>query len=304
MSTIAVIGLGQMGLPMAGHLIEAGHRVCGCDVQEAPMQALQAAGGIACTSVQEAVAAAEVVLTMLPSGREVAQVLRQVIWPMKMDKTDQQPVLYIDSSTIDVATSRSLAAEAATHGWPMIDAPVSGGISGAQAGTLTFMVGGEADHVARARPILMAMGKRLFHAGGAGAGQAAKMCNNMLLGILMVGTCEALHLGEALGLEPATLAAIMKESSADNWALRVHPPLPGLSETAPANQGYQGGFVTRLMFKDLNLAFAAALESECATPLGSLARNLYALHLQHGAGALDFSSIYALLAPGSSAAEP
>lgn len=302
MTTIAVIGLGQMGLPMAGHLIQAGHRVCGFDTQEAALGSLQAAGGLACGSAQEAVAEAEVVLTMLPSGREVAQVLRQAIWPHP--HITEQPVLYIDSSTIDVATSRSLAAEAAAQGWPMIDAPVSGGVSGARAGTLTFMVGGEPGHVERARPILMAMGKRLFHAGAAGAGQAAKMCNNMLLGILMVGTCEALHLGESLGLEPATLAAIMRESSGDNWALRVHPPLPGLSESAPANQDYQGGFISRLMLKDLNLAFAAALEAGCATPLGSLVRNLYIIHGQQGAGALDFSSIYALLASREGAAAP
>lgn len=302
MMTIAVIGLGQMGLPMAEHLVKAGHRVCGFDTQEAALGSLHAAGGLACGSAQEAVAEAGVVLTMLPSGREVAQVLRQAIWPHA--RAAQQPVLYIDSSTIDVTTSRSLAAEAATHGWPMIDAPVSGGVSGARAGTLTFMVGGDPDHVERARPILMAMGKRLFHAGAAGAGQAAKMCNNMLLGILMVGTCEALHLGESLGLEPATLAAIMRESSGDNWALRVHPPLPGLSETAPANQAYQGGFISRLMLKDLNLAFAAALEAGCATPLGSLVRNLYTIHGQQGAGALDFSSIYALLASREGVATP
>ena len=300
MTAVAVIGLGQMGLPMAGHLVKAGYRVYGFDVQKAALQAFQAMGGIPYPSVQEAVANAEVVLTMLPSGREVAEVLRQAVWPQH--QTTGQPALYIDSSTIDVATCRILAAEAATHGWPMIDAPVSGGVSGARAGTLTFMVGGETEHVERARPILMAMGKRLFHAGAAGTGQAAKMCNNMLLGILMVGTCEALHLGESLGIEPATLAAIMRESSGDNWALRVHPPLPGLSETAPANQDYQGGFVTRLMLKDLNLAFAAALEAGCATPLGSLVRNLYTLHMQQGSGALDFSSIHTLLSSGPGAA--
>jgi 3-hydroxyisobutyrate dehydrogenase len=203
--------------------------------------------------------------------------------------------LLIDCSTIAPATAKEVAAAAASRGMEMIDAPVSGGVAGAAAGTLTFIVGGEAEALGKARPLLEAMGKAVFHAGAIGAGQTAKICNNMLLAIHMIGTCEAIRLGVASGLDPNVLSDIMTKSSGRNWSLELYNPCPGVMEHAPASRDYQGGFLTDLMLKDLGLAMEAAQAAGAATPLGTQAQELYAAHSRSGAGKLDFSSIFQLL---------
>ena len=288
---IAFIGLGNMGGPMAVNLAKAGHVLTAFDLaRSACDQAAEAGLGIA-PSAADAVAEADVVISMLPASRHVEG--------LYLGSGDQEGLLQkiragsliIDCSTIAPASSRWVAQAAAEKGLAMLDAPVSGGTAGAAGGTLTFMIGGEADAVARARPLLECMGKNLFHAGDAGAGQAAKVCNNMLLGVLMIGTSEALALGIANGLDPAVLSEIMRRSSGGNWALEKYNPLPGVMEGAPASRNYAGGFGTDLMLKDLGLAMESALATGAATPLGSMARNLYALHSAGGNGALDFSSI-------------
>jgi 3-hydroxyisobutyrate dehydrogenase len=205
--------------------------------------------------------------------------------------------LVIDCSTIAPQSARKVAQAAGARGLTMIDAPVSGGTAGAAAGTLTFIVGGSDAALETARPILSAMGKNIFHAGGHGAGQTAKICNNMLLGILMAGTSEALALGTANGLDPKVLSDIMSKSSGRNWALEVYNPYPGVMDNVPASRDYAGGFGVDLMLKDLGLAAEAALAARAAVPLGELARNLYSLHSQGGAGSLDFSSILKLIGP-------
>jgi 3-hydroxyisobutyrate dehydrogenase len=285
---IAFIGLGHMGAPMASNLHKAGNEVAGFDLSA---DAARAAGVPLSASAEAAVANAEVVISMLPASRHVEALyfgggLLERIAP---------GTLVIDSSTIAAATSRRLAEAGAARGLAVLDAPVSGGTAGAAAGTLTFMVGGDAAHLERARPVLEKMGANIFHAGGAGAGQAAKMCNNMLLGILMIGTSEALALGVANGLDPAVLSEIMRRSSGGNWALEKYNPFPGVMPAAPASKGYAGGFGTDLMLKDLGLAVDNAVASGAATPLGALARSLYAAHSLAGNGALDFSSVLKLL---------
>src|SRR5690606_19825373 len=245
-------------------------------------------------SAADAAAGAQVVISMLPAGQHVKGLylgegaLLDAVGP---------DALLIDCSTIDAQTARELAAAAGQRGLAMLDAPVSGGVAGAEAGTLTFIVGGEAAALERARPILEAMGKKIFHAGGAGAGQVAKMCNNMLLGILMTGTAEALNLGVANGLDPKVLSEIMKASSGNNWALQVYNPYPGVMDGVPASRGYQGGFGVDLLVKDLGLALAAGMASQTVLPLGTLVRQLYLAHSKQGAGRLDFSSIIRFLEP-------
>jgi len=292
MSRIAFIGLGNMGAPMARNLLKAGHSLAVFDILQPPLEAAREAGAEPATSAQACVKDAEVVISMLPASSHVEGLylggddLMQAIEPS---------ALIIDCSTIAPHSAKAVAASAAARGLDMIDAPVSGGTVGAAASTLTFMVGGTTAALERARPILSAMGKNIFHAGGAGAGQMAKICNNMMLGIQMAGLAETLALGAASGLDPKVLSEIMSKSSGRNWPLEAYNPWPGLMQEAPASRDYAGGFGVDLMLKDLGLAAEMALVTRASIPLGELARNLYSLHSASGAGALDFSSILRLL---------
>ena len=288
---IAFIGLGNMGGPMAVNLAKAGHTLGAFDLSKAASDQAAAAGLKIAGSAADAVADAEVVISMLPASRHVEGLYLGGNGEAGLLQSIRPGSLVIDCSTIAPASSRRVAEAAAQKGLPMLDAPVSGGTAGAAGATLTFMIGGAADALERARPLLEAMGKNLFHAGAAGAGQAAKICNNMLLGILMIGTSEALALGLANNLDPKVLSEIMRRSSGGNWALEKYNPLPGVMDNVPAARNYAGGFGTDLMLKDLGLAMESALGTGAATPLGSMARNLYALHSAGGSGALDFSSI-------------
>ena len=290
---IAFIGLGNMGAPMATNLAKAGHRLQAFDLSRSACDQAAAAGIPIASSAADAVTDAEVVISMLPASRHVEGLYLGVGGNAGLLQSIPRDSLIIDCSTIAPDSSRKVAQAAAAQGFAMLDAPVSGGTAGAAAATLTFMIGGEADAVARARPLLEAMGKNLFHAGSAGAGQVAKVCNNMLLGILMIGTSEAIALGLANDLDPKVLSEIMRRSSGGNWALEKYNPLPGVMENVPAARNYAGGFGTDLMLKDLGLAMESALATNTPTPLGSMARSLYALHSADGNGALDFSSIIA-----------
>lgn len=295
---IAFIGLGNMGGPMAVNLHKAGFDVVASDLS-APARARVAAEGVrVCDSALEALAGATVVVSMLPASRHVESLYLgdgAGNTGLLARLAAQGAVRIIDCSTIAPATARKVSSAAQALGLSMIDAPVSGGTAGASAGTLTFMIGGESEALELARPILMAMGRNIFHAGGHGAGQVAKVCNNMLLAIHMIGSAEALTLGVNNGLDPAVLSDIMKQSSGANWSLEKYNPMPGVMDAVPAARGYTGGFGTDLMLKDLGLAEEAALASQSSIPLGSLARNLYATHSLSGSGALDFSSIIKLL---------
>ncbi len=289
---IAFIGLGNMGGPMAINLHKAGFGLAAFDLSKDACQKLQAEGVAIAESATASVAGADVVISMLPASQHVeALYLGGGDGKGGLLESIRAGALVIDCSTIAAATSRKVAEAAARRGIAMIDAPVSGGTGGAIAGTLTFMVGGEATDLERARPVLEKMGANIFHAGGAGAGQTAKICNNMLLGILMIGTSEALALGVANGLDPKVLSEIMRRSSGGNWALEKYNPMPGVMEAAPASKNYAGGFGTDLMLKDLGLAQENAMSVRASTPLGGMARNLYAAHSLAGHGALDFSSV-------------
>jgi 3-hydroxyisobutyrate dehydrogenase len=298
---IAFIGLGHMGGPMALNLRKAGFAVKAFDLSDEACKKYAAEGLAIAASAAESVTDADVVISMLPASAHVEGLFLGSggSKPGLLDSI-RAGTLVIDSSTIAAATSRKVAEAAAAKGVAMIDAPVSGGTGGAIAGTLTFMVGGEADDLERARPVLEKMGANIFHAGGIGAGQTAKICNNMLLGILMIGTSEALALGVANGLDPKVLSEIMRRSSGGNWALEKYNPMPGVMEAAPASKNYAGGFGTDLMLKDLGLAQENATAVRAATPLGGLARSLYAAHSLAGHGALDFSSVLKLLQKASS----
>jgi 3-hydroxyisobutyrate dehydrogenase len=299
---IAFIGLGNMGAPMATNLLKAGHQVRVFDLVESAVQALEAEGASRGASAEAAVAGVEVVISMLPAGEHVrglylgrdgsAGLLEA------LERSGEKPPLIIDSSTIAPEDARLVGVAAAAHGLTYLDAPVSGGIGGARAGTLTFIVGGDAAGFAQARPVLEIMGRNIFHAGEVGSGQVAKICNNMLLGILMSGTAEALALGAKNGMDPAVLSEIMKQSSGGNWALNVYNPWPGVMEGTAASRDYQGGFLTDLMAKDLGLAWELALGSKASVPMGSQARNLFVLHSAQGSGRLDFSSIQTLYRAG------
>ena len=296
MQKIAFIGLGNMGGPMALNLHKAGFGVSAFDLSQEATQKLLLDGVAIAESAAAAVAGADVVISMLPASQHVESLyLGGGDGKAGLLENVRAGALVIDCSTIAAATSRKVAEAAAKRGIAMIDAPVSGGTGGAVAGTLTFMVGGEAADLERARPVLEKMGANIFHAGGAGAGQTAKICNNMLLGILMIGTSEALALGVANGLDPKVLSEIMRRSSGGNWALEKYNPMPGVMETAPASKNYAGGFGTDLMLKDLGLAQENATAVRAATPLGGMARNLYAAHSLAGHGALDFSSVIKLV---------
>lgn len=292
---IAFIGLGNMGGPMAMNLLKAGHMLSAFDLSAQACKKFGADGLPIATSAAETVVGADVVISMLPASAHVEGLFLGGAGKPGLLDSIRAGTLVIDSSTIAAATSRKVAEAAAAKGIAMIDAPVSGGTGGAIAGTLTFMVGGETQDLERARPVLEKMGANIFHAGAAGAGQTAKICNNMLLGILMIGTSEALALGVANGLDPKVLSEIMRRSSGGNWALEKYNPMPGVMETSPASKNYAGGFGTDLMLKDLGLAQENATAVRAATPLGGLARSLYAAHSLAGHGALDFSSVLKLV---------
>ena len=298
MAKITFIGLGNMGRPMAANLLKAGHQVTVFDLSQAAVEALVAVGARTAGSARDAAVGAECVITMLPAGQHVEAVY---LGEDGLLAALPQGTLVIDSSTIAPETARDVAEAARARGLAFMDAPVSGGVGGARAGTLTFICGGEADTFERVRPILEGMGKNIFHAGPHGSGQVAKICNNMLLAILMTGTSEALALGVRNGLDPAVLSEIMKQSSGGNWALNVYNPWPGVMDGVPASRGYEGGFLVKLMAKDLGLAFDNAVRNQAAIPMGSLARNLFQLHAGQGNEDLDFSSIQRLYHPDAGA---
>lgn len=288
---VAFLGLGNMGLPMALNLIKAGHEVQGFDLAQAQLDAFKAAGGVPAGSAAEAAIGADVIISMLPASRHVESLYLGESGLLAKSNPD---TLLIDCSTISPKVSQAVAAAAKTKGFAMIDAPVSGGTAGAQAGTLTFMVGGDAIDVDRARPLLEKMGKNIFHAGPSGSGQTVKVCNNMLLGIQMLGTSEALRLGIANGMDPKVLSDIMSKSSGRNWVLELYNPCPGVMENVPSSKGYAGGFGVDLMLKDLGLATENAGDLDANIPLGELSRKLYEAHSKAGNGQLDFSSVFNL----------
>lgn len=295
MAQIAFIGLGNMGLPMAQNLIKAGHQVTGVDLSAAAKDKLKAAGGTIAESAGAAAAMADVVVTMLPSGKEVRALYLDAGGIVEKARAG---TLLIDSSTIDVESARAVAKAAGTKKLLMLDAPVSGGVGGATAGTLTFMVGGSDDAFAKAKPYLEAMGKTIVHAGGAGNGQAAKICNNMILGISMIAVSEAFVLGEKLGLDHQKLFDISSRSSGQCWAMTSYCPVPGPVPASPANRDYQAGFTAAMMLKDLNLAQDAAKASGARTPLGADAANLYSRYAESGEAARDFSGIIGFIRKG------
>lgn len=285
MTTIAFIGLGNMGGPMAANLARAGHDVRGFDLVPFLRDNAEKTGVPIAASARQALAGADVVITMLPAGKHVLSV-----W------TDLLPhagkgALFIDCSTIDVDSARRAHELAGEAGAASVDAPVSGGVAGAKAATLTFMCGAQEAAFAGARPLLENMGKKIIHCGGAGAGQAAKICNNMILGVTMIATAEAFVLAEKLGLSHQALFDVASTSSGQSWSLTSYCPAPGLVPASPANTGYKPGFAAALMLKDLKLAQEAAASAGASTPLGAAAAQLYALYNAWGEGAADFSGI-------------
>ena len=283
---IAFIGLGNMGGGMAANLAKAGHEVRAFDLSEGALTRAVEAGCTRAASAAEAVTGAEAVVTMLPAGKHVASVYESDVFPNAAPGT-----LLLDCSTIDVATARANIEAATAKGLVAVDAPVSGGIAAANAGTLTFMVGGTDDGFARAQPILAKMGKAVIHAGDAGAGQAAKICNNMLLGASMVATCETLALALKLGLDPQKFFDIASVSSGQCWSLTSYAPLPGVGPTTPADNDYKGGFAAALMLKDLRLAMEAAASVDADVPMGAKARELYEAFVAADQDGRDFSAI-------------
>jgi 3-hydroxyisobutyrate dehydrogenase len=285
---IGFIGLGNMGLPMAQNLLKAGHQVEGVDVSAAAVDKLKAAGGVGVETAKTAAARADVVITMLPSGKEVREVY---LGSSGIIEDANAGTLLIDCSTIDVETSRAVASEAEKKGLLMLDAPVSGGVGGATAASLTFMVGGSAQAFARAESILQKMGKTIVHAGGAGNGQAAKICNNMILGVSMIAVSEAFVLAEKLGLDHQKLFDISSKSSGQCWSMTSYCPVPGPVPTSPANREYQAGFTAAMMLKDLKLSQDAAKNSGTKTELGADAARIYSQYVASGEASRDFSGI-------------
>ncbi len=289
MTTIAFIGLGHMGGGMAANLAKAGHDVRAFDLSTDALATAQANGCLASATAVEAVTDADVVVTMLPAGKHVAQVYDETILTTAKPNT-----LLIDCSTIDVATAREVAAQAETKGLTAVDAPVSGGIAAANGGTLTFMVGGSAEAFARAQPVLADMGKAVIHAGANGAGQAAKICNNMILGATMAVTTEAFNLAAALGLDAQAFYDIASVSSGQSWSLTSYCPVPGVGPETPADRGYEGGFAGALMLKDMRLALDAAQAGGTAVPVASIAAERYQALADAGQGSKDFSGVIGL----------
>ncbi len=288
MTAVGFIGVGNMGGPMAANLLKAGFEVKVFDLVPELAARVGAEGATVTSSAAEAATAVDVLISMLPASQHVESLY---LGDSGLLTSLPKDTLVIDCSTISPESARKVNEAAASLGIAMIDAPVSGGVGGAVAGTLTFIVGGTEAAFRQAEPTLSAMGKNLFHAGEAGAGQVAKICNNMLLSVLMTGTAEALQLGVDSGLDPAVLSEIMRKSSGGNWALEVYNPYPGVMENVPASNNYEGGFLVDLMIKDLGLAMETAQAEGAATPMGSLARNLYLNLRKQGLGRKDFSSI-------------
>ena len=293
MAAIAWVGLGNMGGPMAANLVRAGHAVTGFDLSPAACDAARATGVAIAASAAAAAAGAEVVVTMLPAGRHLVEA-----YEGGLVAGAPAGALFIDSSTVDVASARQAHDLAAGAGMMAVDAPVSGGVGGASAGTLTFMAGGTPAALDRARPILAAMGKRVVACGGPGAGQAAKMCNNMILGIAMIGISEAFVLAEKLGLDHQALFDVASTSSGQCWALTNHCPVPGPVPASAANHGYRPGFATALMLKDLTLARDAAAAVGAETALGAQAREIFARFAESGGAALDYSAVIGAIRGG------
>lgn len=291
---IAVIGLGNMGLPMAANLLKAGHSVAGYDLVAENCAKHAANGGRVATSIADAVGDADVVVTMLPAGKHVESVF--VGQGGVFDAVKGRSPLLIDSSTIDVETVRRLAAEARINGLDLLDAPVSGGVGGATAGTLTFMVGGTEAGFARAEPVLQGMGKTIIHAGASGAGQVAKACNNMMLAINMIGVAEGFLMADKLGLDRQKLFDIASTATSQSWAMTSYCPAPGPVPAAPSNRDYAPGFATALMLKDLTLAQGAAASVGAPTPLGAHAQQIYAAMAEAGESGQDFSVVFRWLA--------
>ena len=291
MANIAFIGLGNMGGPMAVNLVNAGHQVTVFDLSEQALAKAVEQGAKSSTNITECVQGAEYIISMLPAGKHVASVY---LGESGLIHHIDQGALVIDSSTIDAQTAKTVGNALIEKGINFIDAPVSGGVGGAVAGTLSFMVGGSKTSFDKATTILQHMGKNLFHAGDLGSGQIAKVCNNMLLSVLMAGTSEALQLGIANGLDPKVLSDIMSKSSGSNWTLDVYNPCPNVMDNVPSSNNYNGGFMVELMAKDLGLAMDTAVASQSSTPMGALARSLYAMHASQGNGDKDFSSIFNL----------
>ena len=288
---IGFIGLGNMGLPMAMNLLKASHQVTGFDLVQSQLDTFAAAGGLIAASANTAAKDTEVFISMLPAPEHVEGLY---LGDAGLLANADPKTLLIDCSTISPKVAQAVATAAKAKGFDMLDAPVSGGTAGAQAATLTFMVGGDAAAVDCARPLLEKMGKNIFHAGSNGAGQTVKVCNNMLLGIQMLGTSEALRLGIANGMDPKVLSDIMSKSSGRNWALELYNPCPDVMENVPSSKGYAGGFGVDLMLKDLGLAVENAENLEASVPLGKLAQQLYENHSRAGNGQLDFSSVFNL----------
>jgi 3-hydroxyisobutyrate dehydrogenase len=288
MARIGFIGLGNMGLPMAQNLLKAGHAVEGVDVNPAAVEKLKAAGGASAEFAKVAAARADVVITMLPAGAQVREVY---LGAGGIIENANEGTLLIDCSTIDVETARGVAAAAQARGLMMLDAPVSGGVGGATAATLTFMVGGSEQAFVRAESILQTMGKTIVHAGGPGNGQAAKICNNMILGVSMIAVSEAFVLAEKLGLEHQKLFDISSKSSGQCWSLTTYCPVPGPVPTSPANRDYQPGFTAAMMLKDLKLAQEAAKAAGATTQLGADAARIYSAYVDSGEAGKDFSGI-------------
>jgi 3-hydroxyisobutyrate dehydrogenase len=289
---ISFIGLGNMGFPMAQNLLKAGHAVTGFDLNTIAADKLVAAGGAVATSIDVACVGAEVVITMLPSGKEVREVY---LGPGGILASAPRGALLVDCSTIDVDSARAVAAAANVNDLRMVDAPVSGGVAGAEAATLTFMVGGSDHAFEMAKPVLEVMGKTIVHAGGPGTGQSAKICNNMILGVSMIAVSEAFALANKLGLDAQKLFDISSKSSGQCWSMTSYCPVPGPVPTSPANRDYQAGFTAAMMLKDLKLAQAAAKAVGAKAPMAAGATALYGLFVEQGGAATDFSGIIKLL---------
>ena len=290
MARVAFIGLGNMGGGMAANLAKAGHEVRAFDLARPALDRAVEHGCIEVASAAEACKKADAVVTMLPAGKHVAQVYRESVLGAAPKKA-----ILMDCSTIDVATAKAVEAEAQAAGYTMVDAPVSGGIAAADAGTLTFMVGGSDEGFEQAKPYLEKMGKAVIHAGDPGAGQAAKICNNMLLGATMAATCEAFVLAQKLGLDPQTFFDISCKASGQSWSMTSYCPVPGVGPETPADRGYEGGFAAALMLKDLKLAMEAAQAAGAYTPMGGEAEELYQRFVDRGGGTKDFSALIKMI---------
>jgi len=298
MATIGFIGLGNMGGPMLANLVKAGHAVRAFDLSDAALDRAEQAGAIRAASAEAVAEGAEVIMTMLPAGQHVRAVYMGAEGAGEgagLIGAAKAGTLLIDCSTIDVDSARAVAEAASAAGHAMVDAPVSGGVGGAEAGTLTFMVGGPDNAVTAARPILEVMGKAVVHAGGPGTGQAAKICNNMMLGIQMLSVCEAFMLAKRLGLDAQKLFDVSSKASGQCWSLTTYCPVPGPVPTSPANRDHAPGFTAAMMLKDLKLAQDAAASNDAATPMGAAAAGLYSLFCNQGHGGMDFSGIIRMI---------